>query len=85
MILTLLLSLSHGSRVSQAFCQEAAIWKRVVHPNVVPLLGITISPRLQLISDWMSGGDLPGYIMRYPDADRLGLVGVPLVSPILHY
>ena len=52
------------------------MWKRLTHPNILPLLGITVTP-LQLISDWMSGGDLPDYIKKHPDADRLGLVGTP--------
>ena len=52
------------------------MWKRLTHPNILPLRGVTIAP-LQLISDWMSGGDLPGYIENNPNADRLGLVGVP--------
>ena len=56
------------------------MWKRLTHPNIVHLLGVTLTP-LQLISDWMSGGDLPEYIEKYPDADRLGLVGVrPVIS-----
>ena len=49
------------------------MWKRLTHPNVVPLLGVTVTP-FQLVSDWMSGGDLPDYI-KHPNADRLGLVG----------
>jgi hypothetical protein len=52
------------------------MWKYMIHPNVLPLLGITTDP-FQLVSDWMSGGDLPRYIERYPNADRLGLVSVP--------
>ena len=56
------------------------MWKRLVHPNIVPLLGVTTSPRLQLISEWMSGGDLLAYIKAHPDADRLGLVGVLFVD-----
>ena len=52
------------------------MWKHLTHPNIVPLLGVTITP-YQLISTWMSGGDLPGYIEKNPNADRLKLVGVP--------
>lgn len=59
----------------KAFYQEAVTWKRMAHPNIVPLLGVIIYPRLQLISEWMSGGDLPDYVKQNPDADRLGLVG----------
>jgi len=59
------------------------MWKRLTHPNVLPLLGVTIFP-LQLISIWMSGGDLPEYIEKYPNADRLRLVGGPPVVFIPH-
>lgn len=52
------------------------MWKHLVHPNILPLLGATVTP-LQLISDWMPGGDLPNYIRKNPNVDRLGLVGVP--------
>ena len=51
------------------------------HPNVLPLLGVTVTP-LQLVSNWMSGGDLPDYLRKNPGADRLGLVRVPSVVPI---
>jgi len=51
------------------------MWKRLAHPNVAPLLGVTIDP-IQLVSDWMSGGNLTEYIANNPDTDRLGLVGV---------
>ena len=55
------------------------MWKRLLHPNIVPLLGITPTP-LQLISEWMPGGDLVEHIKKHPDADRLGLVGVPSIG-----
>ena len=54
------------------------MWKRLTHPNVLPLLGVTITPP-QLISNWMSGGDLPEYIKKHTDIDRLRLVGIPPV------
>ena len=49
------------------------MWKRMTHPNILPLLGVTIAP-LQLVSNWMLGGDLPEYIKEHPSADRLELV-----------
>lgn len=52
------------------------MWKYMVHPHVLPLLGVTAHP-FQLISNWMSGGNLPRYINDHPNADRLGLVKVP--------
>ena len=54
------------------------MWKRLKHQNIVPLLGITQAP-LQLISEWIPGGDLTEYIEKHPDAGRLDLVGVPPV------
>ena len=58
------------------------MWKRLVHPNIVPLLGIAISPQFQLVSDWISGGDLPRYVKKHPNANRVGLVRVPLAALI---
>ena len=66
----------HHQRDPQMFYREAVMWKRLTHPNIVPLLGITITP-IQLISTWMSGGGLVEYIKKHPDTDRLGLVGGP--------
>ena len=56
----------------------AAVWKNLAHPDIVPLLGVTIDP-IQLVSGWMSDMDLTGYIRNHPDADRLSLVGVPSI------
>ena len=57
------------------FCKEAVTWKSLEHPNILPLLGATISPS-QLISPFMPAGDLSKYIPKHPYANRLGLVGV---------
>ena len=53
------------------------MWKRLTHPNIVPLLGITLNP-LQLISAWMPGGELREYVTHHPSTDRLRLVSIPL-------
>jgi hypothetical protein len=52
------------------------MWKRLTHPNVLPLLGVAIDG-FQLISEWMSGGHLLGYVQKNSDANRLGVVGIP--------
>ena len=49
------------------------MWKHLGHPNIVPLLGVTITP-FQFVSVWMPGGELSEYIGLHPHADRLGLV-----------
>ena len=64
----------HLQRSSQAFCREAVTWEHLKHRNILPLLGITVAP-LQLVSHWMSGGDLREYIKKNPSAHRVGLVG----------
>ena len=51
------------------------MWRHLKHPNVVPLLGVTVDPPL-LVSDWMCGGDLTEYITNHPDADKPSLVRV---------
>lgn len=45
-------------------------------PERLTHLGYQCHP-FWLVSSWMPGGDLPEYIKRDPDADRLGLVGDP--------
>jgi len=50
------------------------VWKRLDHPNVVAFKGITLNP-LQLVSEWIPGGELREYIKKNPDANRINLVG----------
>ena len=52
------------------------IWKRLIHPNVVPFLGVTSNP-LQIVSEWMSDGNLTTYVKLNPYTNR-----VILVSPL---
>ena len=54
------------------------MWKHLEHRNIVPLLGITPTP-LQLISEWMPGGDLTDYIRKYPGADRVDIASTLIV------
>ena len=59
-------------RTPWTFHQVAVVSKYLAHPSIVSILGATTEP-LELISNWMPGGDLPEYIARRPDADRLSL------------
>ena len=61
------------SQIPRTFHQATEVWKHMTHPNIVPLLRVTLDP-LQLISDWMPGGDLTEYITSHPDTDRTSLV-----------
>ena len=57
------------------FYQEAVVWKRMDHPNIIPFCGVTLDPP-QLVSSWMQGGDLTEYINKHPESNRFGLVSV---------
>ena len=60
----------------QRFCKEVVMWKFLQHPNVLPLIGITMSEgRFAMISEWMTNGNINDFVKANPDADRLGLVG----------
>ena len=60
----------------QRFCKEVVVWKALRHPNVVPLIGVTMSEtRFAMISDWMVNRDINNFLKVNPDADRLKLVG----------
>jgi hypothetical protein len=60
--------------------QVAAMSKRLVHRNIVPLFGITAGPP-EFVSNWMPGGDLPAYIAKLPDANRLSIVRFLQTTP----
>jgi len=55
------------------------MWKRLTHPNIVPFKGVTLDP-LQIVSEWMPGGDLTDYISLNPQANRINLVS-PFLPP----
>ena len=62
-------------RAVQRFCKEAVTWKFLRHPNVLPLVGVTISEvRLAMISNWMTNGNINDFVTSHPEVDRLSLV-----------
>jgi serine/threonine protein kinase len=66
----------------QRLCREVLTWKRLSHPNILPLLGVSVSknPRhFRIISEWMPNGNVMEYINSNPEANRLRLV-----SPVVH-
>jgi len=50
------------------------VWKRLDHPNVVAFKGITLDP-LQLVSEWIPGGELREYLKGNPNTNPISLVG----------
>lgn len=65
--------LSADADETQTLFQMAILWKNLEHPNIVPL---EITSTLEIISKWMSGGDLMEYIKEHSGADRLSLVSI---------
>jgi len=51
------------------------VWKALRHPNVLPLLGVTMTGnRLAMVSEWMARGNINEFLKTDVNADRLGLV-----------
>ncbi|KAG8945163.1 hypothetical protein FRC04_001142 [Tulasnella sp. 424] len=53
---------------------EVITWIGLVHPNIVPLVGFTITPLPSLISPWYPKGNIRSYLNRHPNANRLKLI-----------
>ena len=57
------------------------MWSALRHPNVLPLLGATMTgTQFAMVSEWMANGNINEFVEAHPDADRLGLVGFLLVA-----
>jgi len=53
------------------------MWKTLCHPNVLPLLGATMSDyKFAMTSEWMTNGKINEFIEAHPGADRFELVGL---------
>ena len=67
----------------QRFCREAVSWKHLRHPNILPLLGVTVSEhQFALVSEWMENGNINDFIERYRHVNRVELVRYsPLHEP----
>ncbi|KAF9647918.1 kinase-like protein, partial [Thelephora ganbajun] len=64
--------------------REAVVWKHVNHPNIVPFKGVTLES-LQLMSEWMPGGELGEYIRHNQGANLANLLfGVAKGLDYLH-
>ena len=66
----------------QRLFSEIVIWRRLSHPNVLPVLGV--SPKLFplcIVSEWMIDGNIADFTFRHPEIDRLRLVSLFFASP----
>ena len=72
----------------QRFCKEVVTRKALRHPNVLPLLGITMTEdptRFVMVSEWMENGSINKFVKTHPDVDRLKLVRLSfrVLTPVL--
>ena len=52
-------------------------WKTLRHPNVLPLLGVTMgNQRFAMVSEWMANGNINEFIEAHSDGNRFELVGL---------
>jgi serine/threonine protein kinase len=59
--------------VKKRFYGEVVVWKRLIHRNIVPFLGVAASSDpipLCMVSPWMENGELRKYLGETPEADR---------------
>ena len=70
----------------QHFCREVIIWKTLHHPNVLPLLGVTMTiaeNRFAMVSEWIENGNINQFLKAHPDVDRVELVCFPFSLSLL--
>ena len=59
----------------QGLCKEAAMWKRISNPNIVPFIGVSEGPGpISMVSEWMPNGNVRQHVAENPEASRLQLV-----------
>ncbi|KAF9648264.1 kinase-like protein [Thelephora ganbajun] len=62
-------------KIKQRLFQEIVIWRRLSHPNVLPVLGV--SPKLFplcIVTEWMVDGNIMDFTSKHPEANRLRLL-----------
>ena len=58
------------------------IWRRLSHPNVLPVLGVALTQSpLCIVSEWMVNGNIIDFTSSHPEVNRLRLVRSVLVFP----
>ena len=65
----------------QRFCREGVAWKHLRHPNILPLIGVTVSnQRFAMVSAWMENGNINEFVGKDQYVNRIELVRVALNS-----
>jgi len=66
----------------QRLFQEIIIWRRLSHPNVLPVLGVSLELfPLCIITEWMVDGNIVDFTSEHPEVNPLRLVRPISVFP----
>lgn len=61
--------------ILSGFCREVVAWKHLRHPNILPLIGVTVSEnRFAMVSEWMENGNINEFVRKDPEANRTVLL-----------
>ena len=61
----------------QRFCREVVTWKSLRHPNILPLMGVTMGDnRFAMVSEWMTNGNINEFVKAHWDVNRFDLVRI---------
>jgi hypothetical protein len=58
----------------QMYRAEAVLWRHLHSPHIIPCLGVSDILPLSIVSVWMPGGTIIGWIQQHPHANRASLV-----------
>jgi len=68
-------STSDFEKIASRFCREVVTWKTLHHPNVLPLLGVTMGVYdFALASEWMKNGNINEFARARPNVNRFELL-----------
>ena len=66
--------------------EEVVGWKFLKHRNIVPFIGVALTPPLfSIISEWMVNGDIMCFTRTHPEYNRLDLVSKWKLSNFLSH
>ncbi|KAF9649102.1 kinase-like protein [Thelephora ganbajun] len=61
--------------IRSRFCREVVAWKYLRHPNILPLLGVTVSgTQLMMVSEWMENGNINEFVQKDRSTNRTALL-----------
>ncbi|KAF9643165.1 kinase-like protein [Thelephora ganbajun] len=62
-------------KIKRRFCKEVMTWKALRHPNLLPLLGVTMSNnQFTMVSEWMANGNINEFVKTRRDVNRFELL-----------